>query len=579
MTRIAGADGRCDTPPVGSADHRSDLLPTWRTAALLVLVVGTLAGCSSASTASGPSAATDGAASAACHYPLPAHPVVATRVHGSSTDWTVRSFDGTLIRAHWFPLSSYVPGSGTGPHPTVLMGPGWGLAGDTDTQTVSTESTALLGGIQIRDLLDAGYNVLTWDPRGFGASGGLAEVDSPADEGRDVSTLIDWLATLPGVQLDAPGDPRVGMVGGSYGGGIQLVAAATDCRIDAIVPTIAWHSLSTSLDKASTPKIGWATVLVGAASTDHLAPEVRGTYETTLATGRTTPTEAAWFAARGPGALVARVRAPTLLLQGTVDTLFTLQEGVDNYEMLRAHGVPTAMQWFCGGHGVCLTPAGNPLAGEEATLVWLKRYLQRDTSVATGPGFTFVDQDGLTYSAPSYPPPTGVPITASGSGTLPLVATGGAGPLTSIPAGASSQTLSGLVAPITPAPATNAVDVPITVERSGVVVGAPRLTLTYHGTAGTGSRPMRVFAQLVDTATGLVLGNQVTPIPVDLDGSTHSTSVPLEMVAYTAAASPHLELQLVATTVAYAQPRLGGAVAFTGIHLVLPTATGLRAQA
>ena len=51
------------------------------------------------------------------------------------------------------------------------------------------------------------------------------------------------------------------MVGGSYGGGIQLVTAATDCRVDAIVPTIAWHSLVTSLDKADTVKIGWSDLL------------------------------------------------------------------------------------------------------------------------------------------------------------------------------------------------------------------------------------------------------------------------------------------------------------------------------
>ena len=80
------------------------------------------------------------------------------------------------------------------------------------------------------------------DPRGFGDSTGLAEVDSPAFEAKDVSRLIDWVATRPGVELDAPGDPRMGMVGGSYGGGIQWVTAAQDCRIDAIVPTISWHS-------------------------------------------------------------------------------------------------------------------------------------------------------------------------------------------------------------------------------------------------------------------------------------------------------------------------------------------------
>jgi ABC-2 type transport system ATP-binding protein len=84
-----------------------------------------------------------------------------------------------------------------------------------------------------------------------------------------------------------------------------------------------------------------------------------------------------------------------------------------------------------------------------------------------------------------------------------------------------------------------------------------------------------VFAQLVDTRTGLVLGNQVTPIAVTLDGATHTTTVPLEIVAYTAEPSSDVELQLVATTVAYEQPRLGGSVHFSAVHLVLPVARSL----
>ena len=165
----------------------------------------------------------------------------ATPVPGVPSDWTITSFDGTKIRAHWFPVAGASP---THPAPTVLMGPGWGESGDTD-QTGTGQ--ALLGGIDISALHQAGYNVLTWDPRGFGDSTGLAEVDSPAFEAKDVSRLIDWVATRPGVELDAPGDPRMGMVGGSYGGGIQWVTAAQDCRIDAIVPIISWHALGTSL--------------------------------------------------------------------------------------------------------------------------------------------------------------------------------------------------------------------------------------------------------------------------------------------------------------------------------------------
>ena len=92
-----------------------------------------------------------------------------------------------------------------------------------------------------------GYNVVTWDPRGEFGSGGVLHLDSPDYEGKDMSAIIDMVSTLSSAQLDKTGDPRLGMVGGSYGGGIQLVTAAEDHRIDAIVPGIAWNSLLTSL--------------------------------------------------------------------------------------------------------------------------------------------------------------------------------------------------------------------------------------------------------------------------------------------------------------------------------------------
>jgi ABC-2 type transport system ATP-binding protein len=544
--------------------------PTIRGVALAsVVAITVLAGCSSSSTTasntSGPGTTTQSLTSS-CHRPAdPA--VLATPVTGLPIDWNVSSFDGTVIRAHWFPNSVFVPTSGSGPHPTVLMGPGWSLAGDTDVT-----GRGILGGAPLKDLLGAGYNVLTWDPRGFGKSGGRAEVDSSLYEALDVSMLISWVARQPGVQLDAVGDPRMGMVGGSYGGGIQLVTAATDCRVDAIVPTIAWHSLTTSLNKAGTIKTGWAGILTNLTGSEHVDPVVTASYASGRADGVITPSQAAWFAARGPDRFVHRIMAPTLIIQGTVDTLFTLQEGVDNYAVLHASRTPTSMQWFCGGHGVCLTDPGDTNAPEMATLAWLRRYVKQETSVDTGPGFTFVDQNGKSYSAPSYPPTPDLPVTAAGAGTLPLVSTGGSGPITRMP---TDQIVGSLAAPITPAPAINAVDVPVTFTRTAVVVGAPRLVMTYRGTVPVAGRPTRVFAQLVDTSTGLVLGNQVTPIAVVLDGRTHSVSVPLEMVAYTATPASHLELQLVATTVAYAAPQLGGSVSIASIHLALPVAANL----
>ncbi len=111
-----------------------------------------------------------------------------------------------------------------------------------------------------------------------------------------------------------------------------------------------------------------------------------------------------------------------------------------------------------------------------------------------------------------------------------------------------------------------------------VVVGAPRLRLAYRGTTPPGPRPTRVFAQLVDDSTGIVLGNQVTPIAVTLDGRPHTTTVPLEMVVFTGTPQSHLELQLVASTVTYGKPRFGGSVEFTRAQLALPVASGIVAR-
>ena len=72
-----------------------------------------------------------------------------------------------------------------------------------------------------------------------------------------MQALIEYVATAPEALLDGPGDPRVGMAGSSYGGGIQFATAAIDQRVDAIVPDIAWHSLVTSLAKEGAFKAGW----------------------------------------------------------------------------------------------------------------------------------------------------------------------------------------------------------------------------------------------------------------------------------------------------------------------------------
>jgi ABC-2 type transport system ATP-binding protein len=496
---------------------------------------------------------------AVCAALLAAAPAAA-----QATDVTVSSFDGTPIVAHWFPVAG---ASAATPAPTVLMGPGWGGAGDVDVNGTGSPGVGIPG---IGTLHAAGYNVLTWDPRGFGRSGGTVETDSPAFEGRDTQKLIDWVAGQPGVQLDKPGDPRMGMAGGSYGGGIQLVTAALDKRVDAIAPSISWQSLTTSLAKDLTVKSGWAGLLYAAAAGHSLDPHIKDSYDQGIATGTIDTDGIDWFASRGPGALVKRITAPTLLLQGTVDTLFTLDEAIRNDAILRKAGVPTKMLWFCGGHGACLTPQGDPNRARDATIAWLNRYVKRQTSVKTGPAFDAVDQNGRRFTGSTYPLPAAKPITAAGAGTLRLTKTGGAGPAK---IGKSAGGLGSIVAGITPARAKNAVNVTVRSPRAALVVGAPRVTLTYAGKVA-GTRPARVFGQLVDDRTGVVVGNQSTPIPLTLDGRKHTVSRPLEVVSERLRKGDRLTLQLTATTVAYAPPRLGGSVRFSAVKLTLPTVTG-----
>jgi ABC-2 type transport system ATP-binding protein len=473
-------------------------------------------------------------------------------------DDAITSFDGTRIELSFFPAEGLEAGQRA---PTVLVGPGWGVPRDTDE---NSQTLAGFGTIGLGPLRAAGYNVLTWDPRGFGQSGGTVEVDSPDYEARDASALIDYVTRQPEAQLDKPADPRVGMAGGSYGGGIQLVTAATDPRVDAITPDIAWNSLVTSLYKAQSVKAGWSNILFGlglasstvpglpAGETGNLDPHIVSAYESGLATGQLSDEDVRWFASRGPGSLVGQIRAPTLLIQGTADTLFTLDEAIRNYAILRSKRVPTKMIWFCGGHGACFTDSGPSGFVEDAIIGWFRRYLERDRAVDTGSRFQWIADDGQVRTATDYPLPLRQLATGTGSGTLAFA-----------PDAASSGTA------IAATPGTNAVRVPITTPPAGSqIVGEPKVTIAYSGLANQTS--VVLYAQIVDNERHVVVGNVVTPFRVVLDGSVHTATVSLEDIAASVGASSSYTLEIVPATAVYGPQRSAGAIAMTKIDVSLP---------
>jgi ABC-2 type transport system ATP-binding protein len=71
--------------------------------------------------------------------------------------------------------------------------------------------------------------------------------------------------------------------------------------------------------------------------------------------------------------------------------------------------------------------------------------------------------------------------------------------------------------------------VAITVGVGTQVVGAPKVTFDYQGIGTTRA----VYAQVVNNATGQVLGNVVTPLPVTLDGKQHTLTMDLSDIVYT----------------------------------------------
>lgn len=256
---------------------------------------------------------------------------------------TITAPDGTRLAA-----TLYLPG-GPGPYPAVLLSHGFG------NDRTEMERYGLR-------YAEKGWICLAWDARGFGESEGLVGLNGPG-EVQDVLGLVSWLAQRPDVLLDAPGDPRVAMRGGSYGGAIQLLAAAQDPRLDALVPLITWNDLVHSLAPADVPKIAWIQALFAVGNTGGhgiggqnpnlggLDPAIFRHYATTMAQGRFDADAKTYLTARSVAPVLDRVQTPTYLVQGWRDTLFTPTEAARTWSTLTENGVPAKLLFYEGGHG------------------------------------------------------------------------------------------------------------------------------------------------------------------------------------------------------------------------------------
>jgi len=475
-------------------------------------------------------------------------------------DQFVTSFDGVQIWTHFFAADGLKPGQRA---PVVMLAHGYGERGP------DSPDIKLAGAPKVSSLLAAGYHVFTWDARGHGYSGGTARIDDPDVEGRDTRLLIDHVARQPDVQLDGPGDPRLGMTGASYGGIIQYVVAGLDPRVDVIEPAYAPYSMADAVAPFGKFKEGWGAALLGAGAQNvpfgvvsGAGPQVHGydpafvqTGADGVATGVLSDPGRAYLDKRSASRFVQRIRVPTLLQLGTTDTLFTT-DAVRSFLALKQNQVPVKLVLNCEGHSICLKSTGPADRFDQTAIAWFDRWLKPNPTVDTGPPFEWLADNQTTYrSAGSYPPLVSARLTGHGTGTLALDPTAPA-------SGGGAPELGG-----TPAAAALTIDLPAPAAAADVV-GAPHVTLTYTGSATPAATYL--YAQLVDLDTNQVVGAQVTPIPITLDGAEHTIEQDLYRIATRASTTSRYQLQLFPGSGIYGAQRSSGTITIARASATLP---------
>jgi putative CocE/NonD family hydrolase len=463
---------------------------------------------------------------------------------------------------------------------------------DSDSPAPAVLATNGFGGSKSDGSTDAigkafaqrGYVALVYSGLGFGDSGCLISLDDPDIDGTAASGLVDFLAGQRAaddgakadfVTLDGRGDPRVGMIGGSYGGAVQLATAAVDHRVDALVPMITWHDLAYSLDPnnadagGSVPgafKWQWANAfyLMGESqplTAPHLDPSRINSLDClhfvteacrtvrTLNSGSypadRTAELLAYARSVSPVSYLSRVKAPTLLVQGQADSLFNLNEATATYKTLKAQGTTTKMIWQNWGH------SGGMVAGElnlgsgnlESTyvgkriLAWFDRYLLKTKHTDTGPAFAYyrdwVTDPAGTYATAGRLPALSQKLYLSGDGKLVdnrSKVTRGSRTYTNwlVPSSHSESSLYGILGLPDPAPYDTAgtylgwTSEPL--ARTTDVVGAPKATLKVVSpkarrtqNSGNAADRLVLFAKLYDIApdgTKTLVHRLVAPVRV-----------------------------------------------------------------
>lgn len=563
-----------------------------RASLLAALVVG-----SSLTLAAAPAALAAPAAPAVAPAADPVTPEATTVPVGAEPDGTPVRLDVSV-----WPQTS-------GKHPVVLLAHGFGGTKDSVTS-------------QANELHDRGYVVIAWSARGHGQSGGRIHLNDPAYEIADARTLLDLAAKRSDVELDAPGDPRAGVMGASYGGALGLMLAGSDRRVDGVVSAITWNDLADSffpqaavtgaattaagrspIDVAGPFKQVWATnfflsalrgggqtggASAGAARCGRFDPTICRLFVQASETGTASPQLTALLRAHSPKPTMNAVTAPTFLVQGVGDSLFGLDQADANASALASTGTPYAVRWSDGGHDAASTHETEEV---EASYTWLDHYVRdkpsasRSESALPTAAFTYgtpagrAGQPTTLHTLTAYPGLSGAPLQtrelplATTSGTLLHPPGGQPASLIAVP-GLAALGISLSTYQIAALPGQSTALDTQPVAEAATVVGSPTMRLTV-----TSDTPdVTLFASVWRVTGGSVTLTHPLVAPVRLTvtpGRPTPVTISLPGATYDMAAGTRWRVLLTTTESTYSNSRTPSGIRISGASaLTLPVATG-----
>lgn len=365
-------------------------IPTLRVHAAVSICALLLAACGGSSTPATPVADTtmpppppaDGETVEGITYDI----VLASDVDGEAIAFTVHEPD-TLTGGVGYPL--------------ILHSHGYGG---------SRQATRPADGSFIGQFLNNGYGVLSLDERGHNDSGGTIRILDPSLEGQDWLQTLDWAeANLAWLAYDASkadttvggmgrGNPVMGAIGGSYGGGYQHLIYAIDPeeRLDAIAPDITWYDLRYSLYPGRVFKTFWGSALsgVGNQPANNQDMQLNNALVNAIATNTISDTDLELLyqhslrshcEGNNPFTFGNLRPIDAFYSQSHLDTLFNFNDLMGNYQCINALGGDVRLMTKSVGHGIDNGDSGDvcgSLARSPATLAWYEEKLKGQAGAA-----------------------------------------------------------------------------------------------------------------------------------------------------------------------------------------------------